>query len=132
MGSTSNKAKQRWKKANCTQVNIAVSPDIAAAFKAKCKDDGVSIAGEISRFMIRHCGETTPANKKAEFRVTTRTQRRKTLSLLIKHIEAVLDAETNYMDNIPESLQNSCRYEAAEQAIAALEEALDTLSTVFD
>jgi hypothetical protein len=132
MGITSNKAKQRWKKENCTQVNVAVSKDVAAAFKAKCITDGVSIASEISRFMSRHCGDNAPVNKKPEFRFTTRPQRRKSLYLLISHIEELLDAETEYKDNIPENLQNSCRYEAADQAVAALEEALDILNTVFE
>ena len=131
MGKTSNAAKQRWCKAHRKQVKGAVPQDVAAAFKTRCMAGGVSLASELSRFMRGQNVETCPKPKQ-EFRVTTRLQRRKTLALLIRHIEAVMDAESSYMENMPESLQNSCRYEAAAETVSALEEALNILAGAFE
>lgn len=43
-------------------------------------------------------------------------------------IETIRDEEQEYMDNMPESLQSSDKYYAAEAAISNLESALEPLS----
>lgn len=131
MGKTSNATKQKWCKEHYAQVKVCVPPETAAIFKTRCKADGVSMASEIARFMRGQNSESY-SKKKQELRVVTRPQRRKTLALLIRNIDAIMDAEINYRDNIPESLRNSCRYEAAEQTVAALEEALNILITAYE
>jgi len=108
-----------------TQVKFSIQQEIAAAFKAKCAAAGVSMASEISRFMSGHIPKKTEPN------VTTRQQRRRALSKAILLLEAIADAEQDYKDNIPINLQNSQRYEAAEQAASALEEALDILHNTY-
>lgn len=125
MGSTSNESKQRFNNKHYTQVKVSVPPEIAAAFKAKCSSAGVSMAGELSSFMSCH------HPKKPEPDVATRQKRRKALLAVIRQLEAIADAEQDYMNNIPVNLQNSQRYEAAEQAASALEEALDILHNVY-
>jgi len=125
MNSTSNEAKQRWNGAHYTQVKVSIKKEIATEFKAKCQRNGVSMASEISRFM---CGQSP---KKAEPKVSTRQQRRKTLNKAIMLLEAIADAEQDYKDNIPINLQNSQRYEAAEQAVSMLEESLNILYNTF-
>ena len=44
-------------------------------------------------------------------------------------VEQCLDEEQDYLDNIPENLQDSERYEKAESAVQALE---DTISNIED
>lgn len=62
--------------------------------------------------------------------------RRKALNALIERIddiyselEALADEERDYRDNMPENLQNSERYEAADVAVSSLEDALDNLDS---
>jgi hypothetical protein len=123
MGTTSNSTKQRWNDSHYTQVKVSVQPEIAAKFKEKCQAKGVSMASEISRFMS---GE----NKKADIS-STRQRRRKALVSVILQLEEICDAEKEYWDNIPINMQNGERYEAAEQAYNAMEEALGLLHHVY-
>lgn len=46
---------------------------------------------------------------------------------LQEQVEAVLDEEREYFDNMPESLQQGERGQAAEEAVSALEEAANML-----
>jgi len=112
------------------QVKVSVQPEIAEAFKEKCKSDGVSIAGEITRFMRDQCGKPSPPDP--AFKIATRQQRRKALVILIEQLEAIMDAESQYMENIPENLQNSIRYEAASQSTRTLQDAIDNLNEVYE
>lgn len=54
------------------------------------------------------------------------------LESLIDDVETVRDEETEYRDNIPENMQGSERYDAADTACAELETALDTLERIKD
>ena len=119
MGKTSIQAKWRWNQAHYTQIKVSVQPEIAAEFKKKCQAKGVSMASEISRFM-------TKANNKPDT-CSTRQRRRKALFSTIAQLEEIREAEKLYWDNIPINLQNGPAYEAAEQAVSALEEALELL-----
>lgn len=47
-------------------------------------------------------------------------------------IEAVLDDETDYRDNIPENLQSSERYETADEACDYLDDAGTTIDDIID
>ena len=123
MGKTSNEAKQRWNTAHYTQVKVSVQPEIAAAFKKKCQEKGVSMASEIARFMSGENKKTDPCS--------TRQRRRKALISVIMQLEAICDAETQYWHNIPINLQNGERYEAAEQAATAMEEAVALLYQAY-
>ena len=113
-----------------TQVKVSVAPETAAAFKANCLARGVSVAGEISRFMRSQSGENVYGKTSAD-NVATRQHRRKAIKAIIARIEAVMEAESRYKDSIPENLTGSRRYEAAEETVAALEEALDILSEAY-
>lgn len=130
MGKTSNEIKQRWKKENCVQVNVAVPPAVAQAFKNRCLIEGVSFASELTRLMNGQYGSTV-VKKLPDFSVQTRPKRRVSLARIIAITEAILDAEQVYLHNIPDNLSGSIRYEAASNAVSALEEALDNLRTVY-
>lgn len=123
MGKSSTESKQRWNDSHYTQVKVSVQPEIAETFKAKCQAKGVSMASEITRFMS---GE----NKKPD-PCSTRKYRRKALASVIIQLENICDAEKQYWDNIPINMQNGERYEAAEQAYTAMEEALELLYQAY-
>ena len=125
MGNTSNDVKQRWNHTHYTQVKVSLQPEIATAFKAKCAAAGVSMASELSNFMRCH------QPRKQESDVSTRQKRRKATRSVIMQLEAIADAELEYKNNIPINLQNSQRYEAAEEAASALEEALGILHNAY-
>ena len=128
MGATSNDAKQRWNAAHYTQVKVSAPPEIAAAFKERCIADGVSMAGELTRFMS---GDNNHSKKSSADPYATRQKRRKALNALTSQLEAIRSSEQQYLDNIPSNLQSSRVYEAAEQTIAALDEALGILSEAY-
>ena len=130
MGATSNEAKRRWNAANYTQIKVSLPQELAAAFKAKCAAEGVSMASEIARFMSGEIsGRRSPKPSKDLFE--TKPQRRKVLAAMIADLEKLMDAEQNYMDNIPENLQASRFYDAAEHAVSSFEEALGILSEAY-
>jgi len=130
MGATSNESKHRWNASHYTQVKISVPSELAAAFKAMCAAEGVSMASEISRFMREKIAGSRPV-KTSSNPYETRPLRRKALYTMIDQLNAVMDAEQVYLDNIPENLHNSRFYEAAECSISALEEALGILSEAY-
>ena len=117
------------------QMKFSVASEIAEEFKTKCEVAGISMASEISRFMS---GQKSSRNQIKPFSkvlqkqdLKTRQLRRKAVTALIQQTEAILDAELQYKDNIPINLQNASNYEAAEQAVSALEEVLNNLYEVY-
>jgi len=130
MGKTSAAAKNKWNKANYKQIKICAPPEIALAFKAACVSDNVSMSGEIIGFMKRRGGSVASSRQKKDS-LTTRDGRRKKLYTLIGELELIRDAEQEYKDNIPENLQNSIRYEAAEECVSVIEDAIESLIGAF-
>ena len=133
MGATSNESKQRWNREHYTLFKAYVSHEAAAAFKSRCQEDGVSVSGRIGELIIGYLAEwqTPKESNSISFAVKTRAMRRKAVKAAAGMIEAVMDAEIGYMDNIPPNLQNSQPHDAAEQTAAALEEALGILSEAY-
>jgi hypothetical protein len=130
MGKTCNQSKQQWNARNYVQIKISISPDIAAAFKAKCAASGVSVTSELTRIM----GGKPISNriqKPAVDMYRTRRLRRNGLVLLIAHLGAIRDAERDYLDAIPANLETAPMHEAAEQTVSALDDALDSLCDAF-
>jgi hypothetical protein len=130
MGVTSNESKQRYNASKYTQVKVSINHEIAAAFKAYCVLAGVSIAGEISRFMCAKCdmpnSEITIAGN-----IKTRQKRRVAVKKIVRQLEAIMYAEMEYLRRIPENLRSSSVYETAEQTVSDLEEALLILNEAY-
>lgn len=126
---TSNEAKQRRKAKHYSQVKVSVDKDLADSFRQACSRRGVSMAGAISAFM----GEYTKAEKPAHEwgAIGTRQQRRKTLGKLTGHLRLLKEAEEAYAGSIPENLRGSVRFEAAEQCLEALDEAISLLDEAY-
>lgn len=66
-------------------------------------------------------------------------QRRKDIDTIIQaleeireQIQCVLNEEQDYLDNIPENLQNSERYETAETAVQELKEADGSIDDIIE
>ena len=133
MGGTSNESKQRWNREHYALLKAYVSHETAVAFKPICREDGVSVSGRIGELIIGHLadGRKQKERNSVYYAVKTRAMRRKAVTAAVGIIEAVLDAETDYMDNIPPNLQNSQPHDAAEQAVEALEEALGILCEAY-
>lgn len=129
MGKTSNKAKQRWNDEHYVQIKANVEPEVAERFRSTCKARGVSMAAALSGFMTEYAG-TSPMRHN-ELQVSTRRKRRKELDTLISRVERLLEGEIASMENTPENLQNSQRYEDAERIVAALEDTLASLRELY-
>lgn len=54
------------------------------------------------------------------------------MEALLEEIEIVKDEESEYLENIPENLQSSERYEIAEMAVENLESAYDAFEEIKD
>jgi len=130
MAATANGVKQKWNKAHYTQVKVSVPHELANAFKDKCMDDGVSMAASISQFMRDKTGSNSSKKHHAD-PYETRPKRRKAVIAVIEQVSNIIGAELQYLDNIPENLRASLRYEAAEQTLSCLEDALNSLSEAY-
>lgn len=49
---------------------------------------------------------------------------------IMEEVESIRDEEQDYLDNIPENLQASERYDAAEESVSNLDNACDELSSL--
>lgn len=72
----------------------------------------------------------TKANK-SPANYTTKRQRRAATKTIISQLEQIKAAEEGSRDNIPENLQGSSAFEAAEECISMLEEALESLNSAY-
>ena len=112
--------------ARLTQVKVSVDSGTATAFKAACAAASVTMVAELSRFMADYAGGV--AKRKAAPDYSTRRQRRKAINEMIRELERILALEEGVLDRTPENLQASSSYEATEEAITTLENAIDILS----
>ena len=129
-----NDARTQWNAKQYTQVKVYVRPDVSANFKDTCAARGESMASVISRAMIEYSGnkpEKKQSAKTAAPDYSTRGKRRTALRYYAEQIEAIRNAEENYKDNIPETLQGGQRYDDADNTVEALDEAVDALSRAF-
>jgi len=130
MGKTSTTIKDKYSRENYKQIKISVRPEIAEAFKATCEADNVSMASELSMFMVSRAGTPTTGRPKNDL-LMSRRGRRKLLDESIVKLEQIKAFEERYRDNIPVNLESSVRYENAEQSLLVLEEVLELLKEVY-
>lgn len=75
-------------------------------------------------------------NAKRRKQITTITEKlyeiQTQLDDLYADIEEVQVDEQDYLDNMPESFQNSVRYETAENAVSNLDDAVQYMSEIID
>ena len=63
---------------------------------------------------------------------STRRKRRAALFSIIGALEQISLAEESYRDNMPDNLLNSDAYESTDYYIDLLDEAIDSLRSVYD
>jgi len=112
-----------------TQVKVSVDPQIASAFKQACAATNISMAAELTRFMADYSGNSV--KRKAASAYSTRRQRRTAIRKIIKDLEQMKSFEERVRDNTPENLQASYAYEATEDAVVSLEDALEALCSFW-
>lgn len=74
-------------------------------------------------------GRRIPINKKRRASLKDATDH---LEYAKQVVERVLDEEQDAMDNIPESLQSSERYEQMEEAVDKLDDVVDDIDRAID
>lgn len=107
------------------QMKFTVEAETAAAFKARCAANGVSMASVVSRWMK----EGRPSSKNSKAKADTRPQRRASVHEAIDLLSLVLDNEEFYRDAIPEQFQT--RRDVAEQACEQLAQAISCLEDAY-
>jgi len=124
-------SKKRWNTANYKQINIAVRPELAAAFRTACEQSQTPMREGFITLMTEYCAEPPAIKEKKDNSYTVRSSRRKATSAIIGQLEKIRNAEEEYKQRIPVNLQSSSRYESAEQAVEALGEAISILGEAF-
>jgi len=130
MGKTSSIVKQRWNSANYSQIKIQVKPGIASDFKAACAASGTSMASELIAFMEEFANPQQ--NILSLMKVKTLGDRRKAMRTVIELLTEIRDAEEAFIENMPENLQSSLRYEMAEERLERLIDVLDAADGIYD
>lgn len=110
-------------------MKVSVDSELAEGFKLVCAAEGVSMTDEISRFMEARTGVRRYGQNPG--RISTRRRRRKAVRDIIIFLHSVADAEETYRDNIPENLRGGDAFDAAEEAIEAINEAVALLEGAF-
>jgi len=112
------------------QLKVSIEQELAEGFKKRCISNGISMAERLTQLLEVETGAKL-VRKGNVFNLDTRKQRRTTIREIVAMLEAVKDREEAYASNIPANLQGGIAYEAAEQAIDALEEAICLLEDAF-
>jgi len=124
-------SQRRWNAANYQQLNIAVRPELVNAFRTVCTQAQTTMRETIVTLMAAYC-ETPPVIKEQKaWDYTTRGNRRKATADIIAQLGVIRNAEEKYKQNMPVNLRNSSRYDSAEQAVEALDEAIGILEDAF-
>ena len=132
MGNAVNSAKTRWNAANYTQIKAYVAPDIASAFKAVCAVADASMNSVLSQFMAEYCGMQTSKKLAIETDfVSTNKKRRKKHEELVSQLVQLRDAQEYANDNVHDNFRDTENYEAAEERVAKMDEAIDILKSVY-
>ena len=123
--------RKEWNAKNYKQLNVALPPNLAEAFKAACASRGETARQVVVRLISDFTEEPIkPRGTDAE-PYGTRGKRRKAAGLLLEQLKAICDAEEAYRENIPENLQGSVRYANAEKAVGLLADAIEAMEDAF-
>ena len=132
MSVASTAAKQRWNKAHYSEIKASLKKDLVEQFKAKCKEDGTSIASALAALMSEYCGRAPqPKGRKKALPHDTRPNRRKAASIIAGQLDDILHNETMCRGNIPPNLQEGIRAESSDHSIEKLGEALDAIREAY-
>jgi len=88
------------------------------------------MASELSNFMEMYANPPQE-NTKATANVKTLGNRRKAMALIHALMIEMRNAEEELMNNTPENLRSSSRYEDADEHMSRLDEALDIIDDIY-
>ena len=118
--------RKRWNAANYKQLNVALPPDLAEAFKSACEANNEPARQVVARLISGYVSKPPPRKRAAAAPdYGTRKARRNAAQAILEQLEALRDAAEEYKDNIPESMYN--RREEAENDVTAYEDAIAAL-----
>jgi len=131
MSQPTNAVKQRWNETNYTQVKVSVKPAVAAAFKAACSERDQSMASVISEYMTKYA--VSPKMKRSAKKTSANTLqgRREMMRSVIDELTEILGGESDYIENMPENLRCSEKYEDAVSRYEALETTLELAAEIY-
>ena len=134
MGNASTAAKQRWNNAHYSAIKASLKKDLVEQFKAKCSENGTSVAGALAALMSEHCGRASPQTENGRKKAPaydTRPKRRRAASAIAAQLECIISAESAYRANIPPNMAEGIRAEASESSIEKLGDALEALLEAY-
>ena len=134
MGNASTAAKQRWNKAHYSIVKASLKKNLAEQFKAKCGENGASVAGTLAALMSEYCGMASPQTadgRKNAPSYDTRHKRRRAASAIASQLEDILRCENAYRAEIPPNMEEGVRAEASDCSVEKLGEALEALREAY-
>ena len=131
MSDSRYESRKRWNATNYKQLNIAIRPTLFEEFRTACKQNGISMREALISLMSSYIDAPPAPQNSKDKDYNDRGRRRKAVSSIVNQLSIIRDFEEDYKDNIPDNLRNSSRYEAAEKAIEALEEASEILESAF-
>ena len=122
--------RKKWNADNYKQLNVALPPELAAAFKEACAAHGEPIRHVLLRLVSEYAAMLPPRRRAAAAPdYSTLRARRNATQAILDQLEELREAAEEYMDNIPESMYN--RREAAENAVAAYEDAIAAMEDMY-
>jgi hypothetical protein len=125
------KYRKEWNASNYNQIKADVPPETATAFKAACRANNEPVRQVLIGLMEEYSRLPMKAKKVAAPDYSTRAKRRKATAEIFDQLMEILEAEEAYKDAIPENLQGSKRYDAAEKAVDSLNEAIAAIEDAF-
>jgi len=115
--------RKRWNAANYKQLNVAISTDLAEAFKSACEANGEPARQVVVRLITEYLSGAQPEKRVSAGPVcSTRAKRKKAVAKMLEQLEALRDAEVVYSDNIPDNMYN--KQEDAQRAVGIYEDAI--------
>lgn len=124
---TTNKPDPRTQ-AKLTQVKVSVEPQIAIAFKRACAAANVSMAAELSKFMVDYANGSVKSRVAPDY--TTRRKRRTATKRIIMELEQLKAAEEYLLNHAPVNLQGAPTYETAEDYISIFDDVIGLLKVM--
>jgi len=132
MSKAANTAKTMWNAANYTQIKAYVAPNTASSFRAACAAAGVSMNSVLSQFMADYCVlQKRDRPKHVSDFLSTNRKRRKRHEELLGHFIQLRDAQESANGNVLENFRNTEIFEAAEERVAKMDEAIEILEDIY-
>lgn len=133
MGTAGTKAKRKWNKEHYTNITAAMNPELAARLKENCQENKVSVTSVITELVAGYLDTEVPPPKEKPQKIAPNNRGRRSRELW-KHITAIEElcgGEEQYLNNIPENLHGSIRYENAENCVQHLRSAINELKKAY-